>query len=172
MTNSDEIARELNKKCDHKHVHQHLMDGRASAAARYPEGLCRAICCGLAKELRNEAQSVKALCQLSLGPDTKIEEYETQEEMVKKVPNKKNDEDRECEWLQAWDDITGADLNPTEVRRARIKEVGYIKSMEVWVKITRAEAIKRGIKVVGTRWIDVKKGDEANTDIRRSLVAQ
>ena len=136
------------------------MDGRASAAARYPEGLCRAICCGLAKELRNDSQNVRALCQLRLGPDTKIEEYGTQEEQTKKAIGKKKDE--ECEWLQAWDDITGADLNPIEVRRARIKEIGYIRDMEVWVKITRAEALKRGIKVVGTRWIDVNKGDEKN----------
>ena len=108
MTNSEEIGRELNRKCNHKHAHQHLMDGRASAAARYPEGLCRVICCGLAKELRNESQSVKALC--SVGPDTKIEEYEIQEEHTKKSQSKRNEE--ECEWLQAWDDISGANLKP------------------------------------------------------------
>ena len=61
MTNSDEIARELQKRCDGKHEHQQLISGRAGPAARYPEGLCRAICIGLAKELKNDEQHIKPL---------------------------------------------------------------------------------------------------------------
>ena len=44
MTNCLEIAEELNKKCDEAHDHQHLIDGRAGPVARYPEGLCKAVC--------------------------------------------------------------------------------------------------------------------------------
>ena len=38
MTNSRAMGRELERKCDQKHEHQQLVDGRAAAAARYPPG--------------------------------------------------------------------------------------------------------------------------------------
>ncbi|MDA8583664.1 hypothetical protein N9L68_05505 [bacterium] len=47
MTNSRTIGRELRRKCDRKHEHQPLLDGRAKGAARYPPALCRAICRGI-----------------------------------------------------------------------------------------------------------------------------
>ena len=49
MTNAEALAEELDKKCDGSHVHQHLVGGRAKAAAKYPEELCRAICRGFNK---------------------------------------------------------------------------------------------------------------------------
>ena len=50
MTNSRILGRELARKCDKTHEHQPLLDGRAKDAARYPPGLCRAICRGISKE--------------------------------------------------------------------------------------------------------------------------
>ena len=47
---------------------------------------------------------------------------------------------------QAWDDSTGAGLDPKEVRRARMKEIGYAREKEVWVKISRKEATKKGME--------------------------
>ena len=44
MTNSRALGRQLEMKCDGKHQHQSLVDGRAASAARYPEELCKAIC--------------------------------------------------------------------------------------------------------------------------------
>ena len=44
MTNSQAIAAELKRVCDGKHEHQQLLSGRAAEAARYPKGLCEAIC--------------------------------------------------------------------------------------------------------------------------------
>ena len=49
MTNSRAMGRELERACDQQHDHQHLVDGRAAAAARYPPGLCRAMCRGIVK---------------------------------------------------------------------------------------------------------------------------
>ncbi len=45
---------------------------------------------------------------------------------------------------EAWDDLTGDELDPTMVREAREKEVKYVKSKVVWAKIKRTEAIKKG----------------------------
>ena len=50
MSNSWCILQELSTRCDHSHVHQELMGGRASSAAIYPDALCRAICRGLANQ--------------------------------------------------------------------------------------------------------------------------
>ena len=38
------ILDELSLRCDGSHVHQHLMSGRAAAAALYPPALFKAIC--------------------------------------------------------------------------------------------------------------------------------
>ena len=55
----------------------------------------------------------------------------------------------------AWEDQTGEELPVHEVRKARHKEIGYINDKKVWRKITRREAIRRGIKIVAVRWIDI-----------------
>ena len=36
----------------------------------------------------------------------------------------------------------------------------------------RSEAARRGIPVIGTRWIDVNKGDQTKPNLRSRLVAQ
>ena len=59
----------------------------------------------------------------------------------------------------AWDDVIGALLDPREVRKARLKEVGYLHEKHVYTKRSRAEAQRRGIKILRTRWVDVNKGD-------------
>ena len=54
LTNSACISRELAKQCPRNHQHVNLVGGRASDAAVYPPGLCRAICRGLASQLRED----------------------------------------------------------------------------------------------------------------------
>ena len=82
------------------------------------------------------------------------------------------DVDHENEEEEAWDDIDGKFLNPAKVKIARNKEIGYVREKGVYVRMKRTEANKRGIRVVGTRWIDHNKGDEDNEDIRSRLVAK
>ena len=67
LTNSRPIARELQRKCDHTHPHQQLVDGRASEAARYPEGLCKAICRGIAEEKRQRAMNMRVVMEVAQG---------------------------------------------------------------------------------------------------------
>ena len=49
MSNSPWMLSELNVNCDGSHQHQHLMSGRAAAAAFYPPQLLRAIIRGMAR---------------------------------------------------------------------------------------------------------------------------
>ena len=73
---------------------------------------------------------------------------------------------------QAWDDLTGEDLPAHEVRKARQKEMQYIEDKKVWKRMTRREANRRGIKIVGVRWVDINKGDHKNPFYRSRLVAK
>ena len=42
----------------------------------------------------------------------------------------------------AWDDVSGATLDPKAVRRARMKEFEYIPNKEVWVNMSQQEALR------------------------------
>ena len=158
MTNSIEIHEELRRGCDGKHEHQQLVDGRAKAAARYPEKLCKAICRGLARELRNESEKVKCLMRITAEDDMEVQEIE-----------KLHEGEQEQE---AWDDTTGEPLNPKEVMKARSKEMRYVREKRVGSKITRQEAAGRGIKVIKTSWLDINKGDKWNPNYRSRFVAK
>ena len=86
---------------------------------------------------------------------------------VKKIPDRdKYHEDeevkieKECQGAMeetAWDEVSGVELDVEEVRKARMEEIGWFRRKGVYEKITRKEAIRRGMKVVKTRWIDIKK---------------
>ena len=58
MTNAHCIAESLARVCPGDHKHIPLMGGRADAAAKYPMGLCRAICGGLVKQLKYDKTSL------------------------------------------------------------------------------------------------------------------
>ena len=60
--------------------------------------------------------------------------------------------------LVAWDDVTGSPLDPKEVQRARLREMQYIQSKQVYRKVLRADAKRRGIPILRTRWVDIDKG--------------
>ena len=54
ITNSEEVAAELQLVCEGGHVHEILMGGRAAKAAEYPPALCQAIIRGLRRHLRKK----------------------------------------------------------------------------------------------------------------------
>ena len=68
--------------------------------------------------------------------------------------------------------MSGVELDLKKVVEARKLELSYIDEKEVWVKITRKEAIRRGIKIIGVRWIDVNKGDAIHPNYRSRLVGK
>ena len=62
LTNSECIAIELGRECARDHKHVALVGGRAAGAAIYPNGLCQAICRGLATQLHeNKIGKVRTL---------------------------------------------------------------------------------------------------------------
>ncbi|MDA8584429.1 hypothetical protein N9L68_09330 [bacterium] len=57
----------MKRKCDGAHEHQPLVEGRAKDAARYPLGLRRAICRGVAKEDMQREHRVRAVSEIGKG---------------------------------------------------------------------------------------------------------
>ena len=169
MTNSEHLANELNKRCKGEHAHQELVDGRAKEAAKYPEPLCQAICTGLIKELCGSGQQLRHLMTVEHSDVVQEEEQERIDGKKKRGIVHLEDEP---EMKQAWDDQTGQELPLKEVRKARLTEIGYIEGKKVWRKISRREAVRRGIKIVAVRWIDINKGDLKNPIYRSRLVAK
>ena len=72
----------------------------------------------------------------------------------------------------AWDDITGMKLDARGVKEAREKELEYVDKKKVQVKIPRAEAVKRGWKIILLRWIDINKGDDEKPMYRSRIVGK
>ena len=89
------------------------MGGRAGQAARYPKELCRSICRGLIEEMRQEDKNIK--CLFSLKGNEKI-----RKEYGVSIQNGDDEHIEEKGWEeminQAWDDITGKQLNPEDVK--------------------------------------------------------
>ena len=120
-------------------------------------GLCRAICKGLMRQIDIEKNQVISLLSLSA---------------IDKVGDIPESEEDEYSWQSAWDDVSGKELNPSGVRMARALEIDHVNMKRVWRKITRSEAKRQGCKMIGTRWVDIDKGDEKKPDYRSRLVAK
>ena len=73
----------------------------------------------------------------------------------------------------AWDDVSGAALDPQTVKRARQEELEYVHKMSVYQKVPISECVMRtGRQPLIVRWIDVNKGDQDNPNYRSRLVAR
>ena len=76
------------------------------------------------------------------------------------------------ELLEAHDDVSGALLDPHLVTKARRTELELFRKMGVYDKVPRTVAMAAKKSVIGTRWIDVNKGDDRNPDYHSRLVAK
>ena len=123
MTNAPCIAMQLQRRCPNtrgKVVHRHviLQGGRTKPAQIYPDGLCRAICKGLIDQLERDKRGQFLLAQLS---GTNKETRDVQQQLNLEYPTVEEDQTAELE--AAWDDVTGAALDPAGVKRARKEEM-------------------------------------------------
>ena len=111
--------------------------GRPAAAARYPDDLCRAICRGVATELGWKEKCVKMLMAVN-----------SKDEIEEDHKNTHDEEETEKIMQKAWDDVSGMELDVKEVIKARREEIDYIRKKEVWQKIPRRVAEKRGWRII------------------------
>ena len=121
LSNSQCILNKLAIKCGGSHKHLPLINGRAAAAAVYPEGVCRSILEGLVDELRNH----RYINDLELGTSDPEEESF----------------DFDQEFYHYYDDISGKYLDPTLVRAARKEEIEEFTRRKVYIKVQYQSAM-------------------------------
>ena len=118
-----------------KRGHIPLMNGRARAAQTYPNALCRAICRGIIRQIQANRQGEFMLAALNVkGAD---EAQEESEEILQQV--KLAEEHDHPNLAEAYDDISGAMLDPQQVYKARMEEVKFIRDMRLYDKVSTDE---------------------------------
>ena len=130
--------------------HITLVNGRAKAAEVYPDKLCKQIVMGLVDQM-------KADQRISMNHEGSVAAF-----------------DRDTHDTQEfWDDLSGKRLDTKLVRDAREEKTQEFRKHGVYRKVdTQMCWDETGKEPIGTRWVDVNKGDEVNPDYRSRLVAQ
>ena len=116
----------------------------------------------------------QGVCPLTTEPDDFLFEVEL-EDMCEEDPStwqelaKKRWEESTWPAEETRDSTSGELLDPRKVDEGCQEELGFMSQMGVWDKVTReyAKSDPEG-KIVGTRWVFVKRGDK----VRCRLVAQ
>lgn len=142
------------------HRHVPLIDGRAKLAEIYPEGLVRAIIDGLLKQLKKQKP---VICGLSLGPTNQEDDIDFS------LFDGSSNED----WETFVDEVSGKALNSKLVAEAKAEELDYAARYNVWDLVPVSECWREtGAGPIGSRWININKGDEQRPNYRSRLVIQ
>ena len=79
----------------------------------------------------------------------------------------------DCSGMKAYDDISGQELEPKLMIKARKEEIEYFRKMGVYEKVSLKECYDcTGKAPIAVRWVDINKGDSANPNYRSRLVAK
>jgi hypothetical protein len=164
VSNSDHVLNELGKQCTnlkqnptHYHRHADLQHDRAARAAIYPEQLCYSIL----KGLRNEMIDLGIAFEGELGTICEDKDEHMFFQSIQQYDS------------EFYDDVSGKPLDPKLVSEARAEEIQGAMKHGVWKKVSIDERLnKTGKPPVGTRWVDINKGDESNPVYRSRLVGR
>lgn len=180
LTSSRHVAEALNRRCLGGHRHAVLVSGRASAAQVYPKALCQAIVKGIAAQrAEDETKSGCSLAPLCIPCHRAAEAPTFTLDLLRLDPDddgnleEEEDEDggfREDEW-EAEDDVRGGSLPSRLVHRARLAELDYLRSREVYEYSSVEEARRvTGKPPLKLKWIDTNKGGRDLPEVRSRLV--
>ena len=143
------------------HRHVPLIDGRAKQAEIYPEGLVRAIIDGLLMQQLKKQRPM--ICELSMGP------INPEDDIDFSLFGDNSDGD----WETFVDEVSGKALNSKLVAEAQAEELDYAARYNVWTLVPVSECWKEtGAGPIGSRWININKGDEQRPNYRSRLVIQ
>ena len=176
MTNSICLARRFEKRCPNRlgeEVHQHvvLTNGRAKAAQEHPPELCREICKGIQEQIQVDraGEFLIGIVDKGCGANSK-QLLQAQRELQERYKIIEDDDDH---MMEAFDDVSGARLDPETVRRARQEEIEYVRKMGLYIKVPIGECKREiGKNPVTVRWVDINKGDGISPNYRSRLVAR
>ena len=139
MSSSEEILKRIDRRCSngyagHGHRHVQLISGRARFAQVYPRKFAIALCQGIAAQRKLDNLGMKARALMSV------------DEMKKVASTSENEDPSEalhepgCEGMEAYDDITGQELDPRLMMSARRDEIKYFRDMGVYEKVSVQES--------------------------------
>ena len=191
LTNHSALVEVLQERCNGNHRHAQLIGKSAcTQAACYPPRLCAAVVKGIQVIKKNHEMIKKARQCMPGGsvsfqgaephgdslhscPEDVLYELEL-EDMCEKDPS--TWEDLATQKWQEYsqfsnetvDSTTGEILEPAKVQAGYDEELGFMKQMHVWNKVSREPKNNPEGNIVGTRWVFVNKGDK----VRCRLVAQ
>ena len=190
---SPQMLKRLSVRCDKSHSHQHLISGRAAAAAYYPPKLISQILRGMRDTA--DAENVEALWTPEMGvamvaaamhhdqPATSLLAAYRESDLAhanaqRKVIFKYADGREVSLSLDAnfkpqyKDEYTCEVLPQESTKDAMLDELAYFCKV-VFEGVTTEEAMQdtEG-KIVGCRWVNCNKGDAEQPDVRCRLVAQ
>ena len=137
-------------------------------AAIYPPQLVDAICKGINEQIKADKfdQNIIARVEYLEGSNVLAEVQKAKENAAKCHEDDHRD-------LIAFDDVSGAELDPKMVQKARRDEIEYVRSMNLYTKVKISECLKyTGKKPIAVRWIDVNKGDAKNPNVRSRVVGK
>ena len=190
---SPQMLKRLSTRCDGTHVHQHLIGGRAAAAAYYPPKLISQILRGMRDTA--DAEHVESPWTPEMGvamvaaamhhdqPATSLTAVYRESDLAHANAQRKvvfNYEDgREVSLSldanfkpQYKDEYTNEWLPYEATKDAMLDELSYFCSV-VFRGVTTEEAMQdTDGKIVGCRWVNCNKGDLEDPDVRCRLVAQ
>ena len=122
MTNVPCIAKQLSLRCPNTtghwpHNHVRLENGRAAAAQVYPPALCRAVCKGLIEQIEADRKGQFIIAEVNADGKSEGKDMKDESEALQKR-YRTVDEDDDTALEMAWDDVSGAELDPAAVKKA------------------------------------------------------
>ena len=69
-------------------------------------------------------------------------------------------------------DVTGKELVPELVRKTRAEEMACFEECNVYRVVPRSHQKSTGGRAIGTRWVDINKGDAQTPNCRSRLVGR
>jgi hypothetical protein len=194
MSSSPAILEALTRRCRGDHEHAPLLGGtRARDAAVYPPELCSAIAQGAAEQLRRDgsahglhavagsehvaASRFGALRRHGLARAT----AEVHCEEAAAEGRVRHEDEELALWSvgealaakEVYDEITGAALPQDLVRQARAEEIKFMMDWGVWKRAPTTDCWRdTGKAPIGSKWVDVNKGDETKPQIRSRFVVK
>ena len=123
MTNSVCLAKQLEKRCRNRpghevHCHVRLENGRIREAQKYPPELCKAICRGIMEQIEADRRGEFLIANIDQEHKASSQQLrDAQKEIQSKY--RTIEEEQDTMEMEAFDDVSGAMLDPKKVQSAR-----------------------------------------------------
>ena len=126
----------MERKCDKTHQHARLASNRTKLAAIYPPQLIDAICDGINEQIKADKLDQNIIARIEY-----IEGSNVLAEVQKARANAAKCHEDDHQELIAFDDVSGAELDPKMVQKARKDEIEYVRSMNLYTKVKITECL-------------------------------